>query len=285
MTAGVMCGLVLLAMVTLGGSLARDGQAESRGFVYSFELSGSIDTDTKNLLDKALEHARTKGARLVVMRLNTRGGSYRSTRTMVSAMAAAPLPVVVYVAPGRARARDEGLVLTLAGDVAAMAPQTRIIVPPPPVPQGTEGNSGVGVLYRKILNDLVAYVRSLAERHGRDANLVERMVRKGRTLKAPTARRKRLVDMVAPSEAVLLKRLDGFRIKGRKSRVLHTSGLRVVRGNPLQEEDEDTPRSGTVLWDIGVPGVIAMGMVALAIAYMLLRLLYGLRPRFLRRRR
>jgi len=118
------------------------------------------------------------------------------------------------------------------------------------------------VLYRKILNDSVAYVRALAEGHDRNADLAERMVREATNVTASTARQEGLVDVVAVSEAALLKRLDGFQVKGGKAQVLRTAGLSIVRFDPSapSDEDPDSPGDGTLVLGLGLPGLIAIGM-------------------------
>ena len=116
-------------------------------------------------------------------------------------------------------------------------------------------------------------MRALVEGHGRNADLAERMVRQATNVTASTARRERLVDLVAESEAALLKRLDGFRVKGPKAQVLRTAGFRVVRsGVPAPDETADSPGDGSVVLGLGLPGLIAIGMVATTIAVLIRQL-------------
>jgi membrane-bound serine protease (ClpP class) len=154
--------LVLLATLAIGGSLAGEGKAQSEGFAYSVEIEGDIDRGTSRELERALEDAARERARLVILRLDTPGGELDATRAMVSALLATPVPVVVHVAPDGARAASAGLFLTMAGDVAAMAPQTNI-GSASPILIGPEGIVDAPVVYRKFLNDTAAYVRTLAE--------------------------------------------------------------------------------------------------------------------------
>ncbi len=270
--------LALLATLAVGGSLAGDGEAQdgdgeapSEGLAYSVELEGPIDTARKRELERALEDAVEKRADLIILRLDTPGGESETTREMINAMLAAPLPVVVYVAPDGARAGSAGVFLTVAGDVAAMAPQTNIGSASPLLigPQGPEEVDQV--VYRKILNDSAAYVRALAEGHDRNADLAERMVREATNVTASSARREGLVDLVAGSEAALLEALDGFRVKGGKARVLSTAGLRIERFDPSAVSDEgpEAPGDGSLVLGIGLPGLIAIGMFAAVIVLVL----------------
>ncbi|MCP9492046.1 MAG: hypothetical protein MSC31_19545 [Solirubrobacteraceae bacterium MAG38_C4-C5] len=265
--------LTLFATLAVSASLAENGKAQSEGFAYSFALEGEIDLTRQRELERALEDAATKRARLVIVRLDTPGGDLDATREMVSALLAAPLPVVVYVAPDGARAASAGMFLTVAGDVAAMAPQTNI-GSASPIVIGPQGPIEVDrVLYRKLLNDTVAYARALAEGHDRNADLAERMVREATNVTAGGARRAGLVDVVAGSEAALLERLDGFRVKGGKGQVLSTAGLQIVRFDPSasSDEDPDLPGDGALVLGVGLPGLIAIGMFAAVIAFLVLR--------------
>ncbi len=269
-----ICVLAMLATLAVGGSLAKAGRAQSEGFAYSVELKGEIDPTRKRELERALEDAKDKRARLVILRLDTPGGRVDTTRAMTSDLLAAPLPVVVYVAPDGARAASAGLFLSMAGDVAAMAPQTNIGSASPVLftPQGPADVPRI--LYRKILNDSAAYVRALAEGHGRNADLAERMVRKATNVTASRARRERLVDLVAENEADLLERLDGFRVKGGKSQVLRTAGLRLVRADPSASDDGlAAPGDGSLVFGLGPLGLISIGMVAAVILILAVQLL------------
>lgn len=269
-----ICVLVLFATLAAAGALAGNGRAQSEGFAYSAELKGEIGPTARRELDLVLEDAKKKRARLVILRLDTPGGELETLRAMVSTVLAYPLPVVVYVAPDGARAGSAGVFLTVASDVAAMAPQTNI-GSATPILGGPQGAVKLPrVLYRKILNDSAAYVRALAEGHGRNADLAERMVRQGTNVTASRARRERLVDLVAGSEAALLKRLDGFRVKGRKAQVLRTARLRIVRSD-LPDEYPDSAGDGALVLGLGLPGLIAVGMVATMIAFLIRQLLGG----------
>ena len=108
------------------------------------------------------------------------------------------MPVVVYVYPNGARAASAGLYITEAADVAAMAPQTNIGSATPISLGGGEQDE---VLGRKMRNDAAAYVRALAEGHGRNADLAEEMVRKATNVSATVAKRRNLIDVIAPDVA------------------------------------------------------------------------------------
>jgi membrane-bound serine protease (ClpP class) len=177
---------------------------------------------------------------------------------MVRDITAASMPVVVFVSPNGARAASAGVFITQAADVAAMAPQTNIGSASPV----SIGGGDVGdVLGRKITNDAAAYVRALAEEHGRDAGLAERMVTEAANVTAAEALKAGLIDVVAADQAELLTELDGFRVEGPKAQVLETSGLEV--------EDRDLPLPYRLLEVIVNPTVayllLLVGVVGIAI--------------------
>jgi len=231
---GVFALFAMTQSLLLGSAAGKDDR-----LAYSIEIAGDIDQSTVRDLNFALDDARRRGASMLIIRLDTPGGLADSMRTMVRAIAAAPIPVIVYVYPSAARADSAGLPLTLAADVAAMAPQTNIGSATPiwngPPPRTRSEDQRLQDLRRKAINGGAAFVRALAEDHGRNADLAERMVRKAENTTAMQAHRQKLIDMLAPTEQALVRSLDGFVVKGRKAQRLDTSDLRIKHfdGRPL----------------------------------------------------
>lgn len=206
--------------------------AQGSAAVPSIELTGAIDPATEGWIGSALDDAAEDGAPLAIVRLDTPGGLDTSMREIVRDVIAAPMPVAVYVSPDGARAASAGLFVTQAADVAAMAPQTNIGSASPVELGGGEIGE---VLGRKIENDAAAYVRALAEGHGRDGELAERMVTEAENVTAAEALEAGLIDLVAADEQELLAELDGFRIQGPKAGTLATAGLELSqREMPLR---------------------------------------------------
>ena len=226
-----LVALTVAVATTMAGPVPAPEEARARaaapsGLVSSIELSGTIDPATRAWLDEALDQAESQGVQLALIRLDTPGDLDTAMRQIVQRIVAAELPVIVYVAPDGARAASAGLFVTMAADVAAMAPQTNIgsatpvSIGPGPQPE---------VLGRKVTNDAAAYVRALAEAHGRNGDLAAGMVREAVNVTSRRARAENLVDVVAANERDLLDRLDGFRLEGAEARVLDTTGLRIER--------------------------------------------------------
>src|SRR5688572_10086654 len=173
------------------------GQEDGAGIAYSIELSGEISPATAGWVDRALGDAEDEGAAVAIIRLDTPGGLDSSTRDIVKDIVAAPMPVIVYVSPDGARAGSAGAYITEAADVAAMAPQTNIgSATPISIGPGEQDE----ILGRKIRNDAAAYVRALAEGHGRNPDLAEQMVREATNVTATVAKERGLIDIVATGE-------------------------------------------------------------------------------------
>ena len=260
--------LALASVLAAAGAAAADGER----FAYSVGVVGPIDHLSQRGLERALADARRADASLVIVRLDTPGGSADATRAIVRAMIASPLPVVVYVAPRGASADSAGLFVTLAGDVAAMAPATHIgsarpvRVGPPALSEAEQRTERD--LYRKFLNSSVAFARSLAEDHGRNADLAERMVRVADNATAREAHRRGLIDVLAPTEQALLRSLDGFRVTGRKARVLRTDDLPIRRVSlnsvDLDEQSADASSFLRSLLLVG-GGALTLALVAIGL--------------------
>lgn len=212
------------ALLLAPAAIAAAPPARPAPLVRSIDLDVTIDPASAEWVDQSLDDAADAKASLVIFRLDTPGGLDDSMREIVKDIIAAPMPVVVYVFPNGARAASAGLYITEAADVAAMAPQTNIgSATPISIGPGEQDR----VLGRKIRNDAAAYVRALAEGHGRNPDLAEEMVRKATNVTAKVAKERGLVDVVAPDERSLLRRLDGFSVKGPKHQRLETSRARI----------------------------------------------------------
>ncbi len=218
---------VAIVVLLIGVALvvATPGQSQTAApVIRSVELDLTINPATAEWVEEALDDAERDDVYMVIFRLDTPGGLDDSMRKIIKRIIGAPMPVVVYVYPNGARAASAGLYITEAADVAAMAPQTNIGSATPISLGGGEQDE---VLGRKVRNDAAAYVRALAEGHGRNADLAEEMVRKATNVSATVAKRRNLIDLIAPDVPTLVRELDGFRVKGPKAQTLHTAGAQI----------------------------------------------------------
>ena len=241
--------------------------------VVVVDVKGAIGVGTGHLIEEGLSRARSERAGLVVLRLDTPGGLVSATRDVIGAILASPVPVVVFVAPGGARAASAGTYIAYASHVAAMAPGTHLGAatpvqmgaPPGPTPQPRrdkpETESGGGAMERKITNDAVAYLRSLAQLRGRNADWAEKAVREGATLTAEEAAREKVVDLLAGNLGDLLDRLDGRTVRTADGEhVLATRHARVLEVEPSWKSRllavVTDPNVAFILLMIGVYGII-----------------------------
>jgi membrane-bound serine protease (ClpP class) len=249
--------LLLILGVALSLVPARAQQpAQSGPVVRSIALDVTINPASAEWVKQALDDAKNDHAYMVIFRIDTPGGLDDSMRKIIKRILAAPMPVVVYVSPNGARAASAGLYITEAADVAAMAPQTNI---GSATPISLGGGNEDKVLGRKVRNDAAAYVRALAEGHGRNPDLAEQMVRKATNVPASVAKRRNLVDLIAPDVPSLVRELDGYRVKGPKAQTLHTAGARIEsRGIPFKFRILEllvNPSTVFLLFTLGLVGI------------------------------
>jgi membrane-bound serine protease (ClpP class) len=208
------------------------------------EVDGVIGPAAASYLGDGLRQARAKGAKLVILKLDTPGGLDTSMRDIIQDILAMPIPVVTYVHPSGARAASAGTYILYASHVAAMTPGTNLGAATPVQLGGAPGQPDKGedddksaapktAGERKAVNDAVAYIRSLAELRGRNADWAEAAVRQGASLSASAALEQRVVGIVAKDVGSLVEQLDGRTITmaGAK-RVLDTTGMALMEIEP-----------------------------------------------------
>lgn len=215
----------LFALALLFGA----GLAQAQG-VLRTQISGPIGPATATHMQQALGAAEAQQAQLLLVRLDTPGGLDGAMRDIIKAMLAAPLPVALYVAPSGARAASAGTYMLYAAHIAAMAPGTNLGAATPvqiggglPLPgrrpAPADGDAAErpqeqapatpDAMQHKLVNDAVAYIRSLAELRGRNADWAEQAVREAASLTAQQALEQKVIDLLAAGDADLLKQLDG----------------------------------------------------------------------------
>jgi membrane-bound serine protease (ClpP class) len=195
-------------------------------------INGAIGPAIADYVHRGIEQAAKQGAQLVVLRMDTPGGLDTSMRAIIKDLLASSVPVAAFVAPGGARAASAGTYILYASHVAAMAPATNLgaatpvaIGAPGSGAEGDkkagkddkdekgEGGVAAGTMTRKQVNDAAAYIRSLAQMRGRNAEWAERAVREAVSLSASEALKMKVIDLVAEDVPDLLRRLDGRRLK------------------------------------------------------------------------
>ncbi|MGH3045419.1 MAG: NfeD family protein [Gaiellaceae bacterium] len=249
-------GFFVLAAIALAALLLPATAAgQERPRVLAAEFDNDINPVTQDYLVGAMERGEEEGYDAVVILLETPGGLDSSMREIIQAELASEVPVVVYVYPPGARAASAGVFLTMAADVAAMAPQTNIGSSTPVAAGGGEIPED---LRRKVVNDAAAYIRELAEEHGRNGDWAERAVRRAANIGAQEALEINVVDVVAPDLPTLLEEIDGMTTEP-KGLVLNTAGADVDRIQmSLWKRILDTivdPNIIVLLMSLGVLGI------------------------------
>jgi membrane-bound serine protease (ClpP class) len=196
-------GALVLALLLAVWPSAAAGAA---GDVYILRVADAISPGTAEFIHSGLSKAEREGAGCVIIELDTPGGLAESMRRIVQDILASPLTVVVYVSPGGARAASAGVMITLAADIAAMAPGTNIGAAHP---VGAGGQAVEGPMADKVVNDMVAHARSVAERRGRNAQWAEKAIRESVSATETEALKEGVIDLIARDTADLIRQIDG----------------------------------------------------------------------------
>ena len=182
--------------------------AATNPVVYSAEVESIIHPASAEYMIETMDRADREGAALVVFTLRTPGGLVDSTREIVTRMLAAKTPVAIYVGPSGARAASAGFILTIAADIAAMAPGTHIGAAHPVAGSGQAMDETTS---KKAAEDVAAYVRTLASKRNRNTSLAEQAVLESKAFTEEEALKAAppLIDFVATDVQDLLRKMDG----------------------------------------------------------------------------
>jgi membrane-bound serine protease (ClpP class) len=229
-TAGSLLGSALPVPEVLAQATSPAVAPGTASVVRVVEARGVINPTLAHYVERSIEQAERDGAAAIVVELDTPGGLDSSMRQIIQRILAAHVPVVVYVAPAGGRAGSAGVYITYAAHVAAMAPNTNI-GSATPVAMGEGGEQQMSPEMRaKVTNDATAYMRSLAEQRGRNADWGEQAVRQGANITAQEALGLGVVDIIAADVPDLLQQLNGRAVTTAGGPVtLQTGGWSVER--------------------------------------------------------
>jgi membrane-bound serine protease (ClpP class) len=251
-------GLAVLTLCFAGLAFAPARQTPGPG-VVQLTLDGPLTQASAEYLDRGLRLAQQKGAALVVVELDTPGGSVDLMNRMVRSIRGSPVPVAVYVAPRGALAGSAGTILVLAGHVAAMAPETAIGAASPVGSQGEDLGETLAAKTREILK---ATVRSLASWRGERAiALAEAAIDEAAAASAEEALAAGMIDVLAGDTNDLLRQLEGRTVELTTGPVvLHLEGAVVEALTPTVVEQLlellTNPNLVFLLLSLGVQAVL-----------------------------
>jgi membrane-bound serine protease (ClpP class) len=261
--------------------------------VVVLQVDGAIGPATADYLRRGLALAQRQQAQLLVLQIDTPGGLDAAMRSMIKDILASAVPVATFVAPAGARAASAGTYLLYASHVAAMTPASNLGAATPvaiglggassnPLParpasaaSGTAPAETGDAMAAKRVHDASAYIRSLAQLRGRNADWAERAVREAVSLSAAEALQLKVVDLVAADVPDLLRQLDGRELRGAGgARRLQTLGAPVL---PFEEDWRSrllstitNPSLALLLmlvglyglaFEFGSPGLVAPGVI------------------------
>jgi membrane-bound serine protease (ClpP class) len=241
-------------MLVLGAAGGVDAAA---GEVRVLGVDGIINPISARYVVRGIEEAGEEGDAAVLVELDTPGGLLDATQEITGAMLNARVPVIVYVTPAGTHAASAGTFITMAAHVAAMAPSTRIGAA---TPVSGEGEEIPEDLRTKLINDTVAYARSIAEARGRNADWAEDAVREGVSVGADEAVELDVVDLVAADRAELLAELDGMTVRVLEQEVTLETADAVVVEAPMSPFEEilkvlSDPNIALILLTLGTLGI------------------------------
>ena len=200
--------VVILPLVLLGAGVVTAEQSD----IYIIRIADAISPGTAEFIKTGIKKAEEDGAACIIIELDTPGGLAESMRQIVQNILASRVPVVVFVSPSGARAASAGVMITMAADVAAMAPGTNIGAAHP---VGAGGKDIDGKMSEKVINDMVAQAKSVAEKRGRNAKWVEDAIRESVSVTETEALKENIIDLIANNTDDLIEQLNGREIKDR----------------------------------------------------------------------
>jgi membrane-bound serine protease (ClpP class) len=260
----LLIAALLLSCALLQAEMPAKPEASSAALLL--KIDGPIGPAISHYFSQGLKKAQQSGDALVILQIDTPGGLDNAMRDIIKEILASPIPIVTFVAPSGARAASAGTYILYASHVAAMAPATNLGSatpvqiggePPGPQPEGGDEPTpdkpvtpdakeekdkeakgerrerGSSAMERKVINDAVGYLRSLAQLRGRNVEWAEKAVREGANLPANEALESKVIDLVAKDLPDLLQQLDGRKLRmGANEITLATKGLTLEKFDP-----------------------------------------------------
>ncbi len=269
--------IYVFSVAVLAQAASTDKSTVPTGAVWVIGIDGAIGPASSDFLSRSFEKARVSDARLIIIEMNTPGGLDASMRDIIKLILASEIPVATYVSPSGSRAASAGTYILYASHIAAMAPATNLgaatpvqigapTMPSPPVPSAGEEEEDdqadkSTAMERKMVNDAAAYIRGLADMHGRNADWAEDAVREASSLSSTEALDMNVIDIVAEDITDLMAQIEGMSV------VLNGNEMVImIEDSVIHEEKPDwrtelltiltNPNLVMILGMIGIYGII-----------------------------
>lgn len=277
--------------ISHANTLSSDDQKKSSSHVtphyYVISIQDTINPATQDFLEHAINRAKESNAEFLLVLLDTPGGLMTSMRKMVQAIMSAPIPVIVFVYPPGSQAASAGVLITVSADIAAMAPGTNIGAAHPVTGSGEDVPK---TMNEKVVNDMVAFAKSIAEERFRNAEWLEKAIRESVSATAMEAYKLNIIDLVAQDIPDLLQKIDGKEVQRKNFRkTIYTAGLEARKIEPgLGHRILKTISNPTIAYillmiglaglyfELSQPGVVlpgVIGAIALILAFYALQTL------------
>jgi len=224
----ILAGLCSVTLFSLFPSASADEHAPNP-VILELRLDGEVEPILATYIDEGITDAANRHASLILITMDTPGGLSDSMKDIIQHILNSSVPVAVYVYPTGARAASAGFFILLSADIAAMAPATHTGAASPLIGIGAYPVAIDETLRRKITNDATAFLRSFAEKRGRNPSLAETAVTEARAFTEREALDGKLIDLVANSEDDLLRQLDGRQIAR-----FDGSKIKLALANPVR---------------------------------------------------
>jgi len=236
----------------------KENYTTSKPIIYLLQLNGMINPITSQYVVRGIEDAEKEEAECLILQLDTPGGLDTSMRDIIKKMLNSTIPIIIYVSPSGGRAASAGVFITLASNIAAMAPGTNIGAAHP-VALGEEQISEE--MKAKMVNDAAAYIKSIAEKRGRNAQWAEKAVRESISITEQEAIEQGVIEFIANDVDELIEIIDGVRVTTASgTRVLKTKDAEII---PVKMSFKDlflhsltNPNVAYILLFLGLYGIL-----------------------------
>ena len=250
--------IFFLSLILIFSCSSKENYTDSKPSIYLLQLEGMINPVTSRYVVEGIEKAEAEEAECLILQLDTPGGLDTSMREIIKKMLNSSIPIVVYISPSGARAASAGVFITLASNIAAMSPGTNLGAAHP-VALG-EGEIDEE-MKAKIENDAAAYIKSIAEKRGRNAQWAEKAVRESASLTEQEAIEMGVIEFIAEEVEELVEIIDGVRVTtARETRILKTKDAEII---PVKMTFKDlflhsltNPNVAYILLFLGIYGIL-----------------------------